>query len=489
MTSRLPLAAVDLAAAVHDDPCLQDLARRAQDLQGDLLLVGGAPRDMLLGRTPRDLDFILAAPAEIAEAFMNELARDLKGRLVVLGRDWKNERRLVTPSGEMDFVLVERDGLPAEMARRDFTMNAIAVRLPSGTIHDPLEGRRDLAAGLLRQAGPTNLEADPVRTLRAVRLLADGVAGRVETQTRAALCRAAPGLASSAAERIGSELDRIAATTRFAASLVLMQRWGILEAILPVAQTLVGVKQNGYHHLDCWRHTVAAVRQVDQIEKLAAQLAEASVDPPSLPVGEDLLVLKYAALCHDLGKPATCSTGEDGRVHFYGHEKVSLDGTDTLADRCRFSRRRTRRIRSLVRHHLRPGALGAAASEKALRRLVNAAGEDLDLLLFLAQADTGAARGESHPARQADLETTCRRLRQIRATAGQELMAPRPLLNGRAVMRLTGLRPGTTLGRLLAALVRLQVEGEVTSRRQAEKAVLRLAGKDSGQLSDPGADA
>jgi tRNA nucleotidyltransferase/poly(A) polymerase len=487
--SRPPLVAVDFAEALRRDPCLRDLSRRAADLAGDLLLVGGAPRDLLLGRSPRDLDFILAASDQDAQVFLENFTRDHQGHLIVLGRGWENERRVVTASGELDFVVIARDGLPAEMSRRDFTMNAIAVRLPSGEVHDPLQGRRDLAAGLLRQAGPETLQEDPLRALRAVRLLAAGVAGRVEPQTRAALCRAAPGLAACAAERIGAELDRIAATRRFGSGLVLMQRWGLLDAVLPMATLLVGVVQNGFHHLDCWRHTVAAVWQVDHLERLAGRLAVPGLDPVPLPTGEDLLVLKYAALCHDLGKPATCTTGEDGRVHFYGHEKVSLDGTDALAERCRFSRRRTRRVRSLVRHHLRPGALGPKPSEKALRRLVNAAGEDLDLLLFLALADTEAARGEALATRQADLESTCRLLRQTCATAGDQLLAPRPLLNGRTVMRLTGLRPGPSLGRVISALVRLQVEGEVTSRRQAEKAVRRLARTAGGASRDPSGDA
>jgi tRNA nucleotidyltransferase/poly(A) polymerase len=480
------LATVDFSAAIAADPLLRNLAARAGDLAGRILLVGGAPRDMFLERIPRDLDFILAAPLGTAEKFLDLLRSGLKGRLLTFDRKGVRERRLVAASRELDFVLVEPEGLEAEIRRRDFTLNALAVELPDGSLHDLCGGLADLSAGLLRQVSATAFREDPLRTLRAVRLLADGVAWRLDPPTRRQLQDAAAGLATCAGERIAVEMDRLAASSHFAAGLALMQRWGLLAAVAPEAAALAGVTQNAYHHLDCWRHTLAAVAGTDRLASLAALLAEEDTNPLALPAGEDLLVLKYAVFCHDMGKPATRSTGADGRVHFYAHEKESVQRVRAMAARWRFSRARTRRIGALVRHHLRPGALGPGATEKAMRRLIHAAGTDLDLLLLLALADNDATRSTDHPDRQARLESFCRRVRRVAQQAGEELLAPRPLLNGRAIMRLTGLAPGPRLGSIVTGLMRLQVEGEVTSRRQAESAVRRLAARlEEAGLQDP----
>ncbi len=462
---------------------LRKLAARAKDLPGKILLVGGAPRDLFLERVPRDLDFIVAADVGAAENLLEAFRSDLDGRLLTFDRKGVRERRLVAATRELDFVLVGPQNLEAEIRRRDFTLNALTVELPHGTLHDPCGGLADLRAGLLRQVSANAFSEDPLRTLRAVRLLAEGVAWRLDPPTRQALKRAATGLATCAGERIAMEMDRLAASSHFAGSLALLQRWGLLAAVVPEALTLPGVTQNEYHHLDCWRHTLAAVARTDQIASLAAPLTDEEEGPLALPAGEDLLVLKYAVFCHDLGKPATRSTGADGRVHFYVHEKVSVQQMRDMAARLRFSRVRTRRIGGLVRHHLRPGALGPGATEKAMRRLIHAAGADLDLLLLLSLADNDATRGINHPARQADLEVFCRRLRLVAKQAGEELLAPRPLLNGRAIMRLTGLAAGPRLGSVVNGLVRLQVEGEVTTRRQAETAVRRLAAR--AEENDP----
>jgi len=463
------LAAVDFAAVIAADSLLRDLAVRAGSLPGKILLVGGAPRDLFLGRLPRDLDFILAAPLTAAESFLAKFSSDLDGRLLTFDRKGVRERRLVVAGREMDFVLVEHEHLEAEIRRRDFTLNAMTVELPGGSLYDPCGGLADLGAGLLRQVSATAFKEDPLRTLRAIRLLAEGVARRMDTPTRHALQGAAAGLSTCSGERIAMEMDRLASSDHFAGSLALMQRWGLLAAVSPEAVSLAGVTQNEYHHLDCWRHTLAAVAQTDRLAALAASLST------PLPTGEDLLVLKYAVFCHDMGKPDTRSTGPDGRVHFYKHELVSVQKVSDMAARWRFSRRRVRRISALVRNHLRPGALSPQASEKAMRRLIHAAGSDLDLLLLLSLADNDATRGMDHPDRQAGLATFSRRLRRLRAEAGEELLAPRPLLNGRAIMRLTGLTAGPRLGSVVSGLVRLQVEGDVTTRRQAEHAVRRLA--------------
>ncbi|MFQ5671033.1 MAG: HD domain-containing protein [Acidobacteriota bacterium] len=468
------LADLDFHAVIRADPVLADLAREARTTSIDLLLVGGAVRDLFLGRTPEDLDFVLVADSQPARDFLTGRARAYGTRLLVFDRKGIRERRLPLPGRELDFVIVPPGRLEPELARRDFTVNTLAVRLPGGMLLDRFQAREDLRRGILRQVGPDGFLHDPLRALRAVRLLAWRTVHRIEAETAAELRRRARGLASCAAERIGKEMDRIAGSNRFAFALRTMGDLGLLEPLLPEAIPMFGVTQNAFHHLDCWEHTLAAVDLADDLSTLAAPLDQDGLPPFPLPGGEDLLVLKYGLLMHDLGKPATRSIDGAGRVHFYGHEKVSVKLARGVARRWCFSRRRMDRVATLIRNHLRPGALGGQATEKALRRLIHDLDGELDLLLLLSLADTGATRGQDDQARRAGQIAVGHRLRSLWARLGDELTRPRLLLDGHEVMHLLGLPPGRQVGRILAALERLQVEGRVIRRDQAVVAIRRL---------------
>jgi poly(A) polymerase len=468
------LEAVDFLAAVRGDPILAELAARAAEWEVDIHLVGGAVRNRLLGRRARDDDFVLLAPGEAGDAFLEGLAAHRGAKLLRFEKKAVRERRLALPARHLDFVLAGPGTLSAELSRRDFTFNALAVSLADGRIRDPFDGARDLAAGIVRQVSPGCFIHDPLRALRAVRFLADGTANRLDGSTREALQRAGGGLASCASERIRDELDLLAGTERFGVSLETLRRLGLLEAVAPEATNLAGVSQNRYHHLDCWQHTVAAVELADRPAGLAVPLRGDGLPEVPPPRDEDLLVLKYAVLFHDLGKPETRTVDEAGEVHFYQHEKVSVQKGGSLAKRWRFPHRRLHRVALLVRHHLRPGALGAGAGEKALRRLIHSAGTDLDLLLLLSLADLGATCGDDYQRRRRDLVTVCRRLRKISIAVGEELVQPRPLLGGHEIMELLGLPPGPEVGAILDELLLLQVEGVVTGREEAVAAVRQI---------------
>ncbi len=448
------LRPVDFAAVVRADPILEELQARAMAAGLEPYLVGGAVRDRLLGRRTRDLDFVLAAEEAAAEAFLAAFAAGRGARVLPFDRRGVRERRVPLPDGEVDVVLAPASGLAAELARRDFTFNAVAVSLASGEVLDLFHGRRDLAGGVVRQITPECFPHDPLRALRAARFLAEGVATHLTSDTEADLRRHVAGLARCAGERVGAEMDRLALSGQLAAALENLDRWGVLPVIAPEVAALAGVTQNRYHHLDAWRHTLEA---------------------DALPAGEDLLVLRFAVLGHDLGKADTRTVDEAGDVHFYGHEHVSVVKAAALQRRWRHSRQRMQRVAALIRLHLRPGALDPAAGERAWRRLVHAAGADLDLLALLSLADTGATRGDGHEARAASLRAGVGRLRALAERLGEELIRPRPLLGGREVMALTGLPPGPRVGALLERLLELQVDGTIRTRQEALDALPRLA--------------
>ncbi len=466
------LRPVDFAAVVRADPILEELQARAMAAGLEPYLVGGAVRDRLLGRRTRDLDFVLAAEEAAAEAFLAAFAAGRGARVLPFDRRGVRERRVPLPDGEVDVVLAPASGLAAELARRDFTFNAVAVSLASGEVLDLFHGRRDLAGGVVRQITPECFPHDPLRALRAARFLAEGVATHLTSDTEADLRRHVAGLARCAGERVGAEMDRLALSGQLAAALENLDRWGALPVIAPEVAALAGVTQNRYHHLDAWRHTLEAVALADDLPRLAAA---GGLEADALPAGEDLLVLRFAVLGHDLGKADTRTVDEAGDVHFYGHEHVSVVKAAALQRRWRHSRQRMQRVAALIRLHLRPGALDPAAGERAWRRLVHAAGADLDLLALLSLADTGATRGDGHEARAASLRAGVGRLRALAERLGEEFIRPRPLLGGREVMALTGLPPGPRVGALLERLLELQVDGTIRTRQEALDALPRLA--------------
>jgi tRNA nucleotidyltransferase/poly(A) polymerase len=477
------LEKVDFRAAIQGDPLLADLAARAGRCGVHILLVGGAVRDRLLGRPVRDHDFVLQAPLSAGEEFLEGLAAARQGRLLRFDKRGVRERRLVLAGRTLDFVLTGPERLEDELSRRDFTFNAVTVSLTDGSLRDPHGGREDLAAGVLRQISPGCFTHDPLRSLRAVRFLAEGTATRLDSETRASLRRTASAVGSCAAERIRGELDLLAATPRFGASLETMREFGLLEALAPDAANLAGVTQNRFHHLDCWQHTVAAVGQADDPAALGAPLEGNGLPEIPTTAGEDLLVLKFALLFHDLGKPETRSLDKAGAVHFYGHESVSAHKAGKIARRWAFPQRRLHRVVGLIRHHLRPGALDAAAGERAFRRLVHAAGPDLELLLLHSLADVAATRGHDFDSRWDGMVMTCRKLRELFIRLGQELTRPRPYLDGHEVMELLDLPPGPELGAVLDELLLMQVEGRVADREEALAAVRRIARRRAGDRS------
>ena len=265
------LRRVDWPALVRAETLLTDLSEAAMTGGVELALVGGAVRDLLLGRAPRDFDFILAGSEATTEGWLAAWAARQGTRPVAFDKRGVRERRVALPGRDLDFVLVPPGGMETDLERRDFTLNALAVRLPGGALLDPTGGLADLTAGRLRRAGREAFADDPLRALRAVRLLAEGIATQVEDETLTALRGAAAGLSRTSGERIRGELDRMAATVAWAAALRRLHDWGCLAVIAPECAALAGVTQNAWHHLDVWEHTLATLEGVDRPEALAAR--------------------------------------------------------------------------------------------------------------------------------------------------------------------------------------------------------------------------
>lgn len=440
-------------SAAREDPAFALLRRAAAELGVRAWAVGGYVRDTLLGRPHPDLDVVVEGgrALELAERFA-ELAGvrppvlfprfgtaqvSWDGRLVEFA-----SARAESYAPDSRKPVVRPAPIEDDLARRDFTVNAMLLDL-EGRLIDPLGGLADLERRLLRTPrDPSSTFADdPLRMLRAVRFAAQlgfQLDPSLLPAMRAQRERARPPVLS--AERIHDELVKMLLSERPRLALELLDEGGLLEVLLPEVHACHGVVQGGWHTHDVFGHTLLAV------EKAPADL-----------------VVRLAALLHDIGKPVTAAP--DGS--FIGHERVGAEMARTVLVRLRFSNEVVERVSALVRLHLRPVFYEPSEwKDSAVRRLAREAGDLLWDLMALARADV-AASAYPHPEKLDHLEM---RLRTVLAEQPSRLRLP---VSGRDIMRVRGIPPGPEVGRLKERLQELVLEGELPPERSAVLDYLR----------------
>ena len=332
-------------------------AARALFAGAEAWIVGGAVRDRLLGRATTDLD--LALPAEPKDA-ARALARATGGAAFRLSGAF-GAWRVVGDGGawHIDLVVLRDGDIRADLAARDFTLNAMAEPLAGGELLDPHGGRADLEARRLRMVTPRALADDPLRALRAVRLAVE-LDLTIEPDTAAAMGREAPGLQRVAAERIFGEFKQVISSHAVRTGLQLMDAHGLTAQVVPELLALRGVEQNVFHHLDVYDHTLAVIDQVVAIERdpFAAGLGEHAEPVAELlrePLADELTrgeAMRIAALLHDAAKPWTRSELPDGRIGFPGHDRGGAQVARTVLRRLRASERLTAYVAALLREPL-----------------------------------------------------------------------------------------------------------------------------------------
>ena len=431
---------------VDEDALLGLLKQAAGDLHARAWIVGGYVRDKLFGRPHLDLDLVV----EDGDAL--ELARRF-AELAHVGPPVTFERfgtaQVTLPGRLVEFVgaraesyapdsrkpEVRRATLEEDLRRRDFTVNTLLMDL-DGNVHDPLGGRADLEARLLRTpADPTQTFADdPLRMLRAIRFAAElgfTLAPDLLPAMRRLRGRLAPPVIS--VERIADELRKMLASERPKVALELLDQGELLGVVLPEIAATKGVAQTGYHTHDVFGHTLLTV----------------AATPPDL-------LLRVAALFHDSGKPATAK----GDGTFLGHEEVGAEIAKAALERLRFAQREIEVVVGLVQLHLRPVFYRSEWTDGAVRRLMRDAGPLLDRLMALARADI-AASAYPEPQKLDELQA---RLDAVRAEKPSRL---EPLISGDDIMRLRGIRPGPEVGRIKQKLEELVIDGELPPDREA----------------------
>jgi tRNA nucleotidyltransferase (CCA-adding enzyme) len=461
----------------------QEIEDYVRSLGLDAYLVGGAVRDELLGLDSKDADFLV--PHLDVDGLKRALAphgrvEDLvvAGRLVGVRLHPRDRRlRTLVPAGielappraerstgpgRHDFEIVADPSIPVEedMRRRDFTINAMARRLETGELVDPLGGRRDLEARVLRTVSPRSFREDPLRLVRALRFVSQlGV--EPDAELLAQMREEAPSVKLVSGERIGGglsadgrgELSKLLLGAEPARALRLARDTGVLVELLPEFGPAIGFDQESrYHDLTVDEHTFAVVQ--------AAAGAGFALE------------VRLAALFHDLGKPLVAWRGQDGRLHYYakpghaerGHDQVGAELAAGALTRLRYPTALRRTVVRVVRRHMFQAGRG---DERRARRFLRKHGSELAfLLLDHKQADLLGKRGsDGEPPPFEELD----RLAAFREVVARERRSPHRLadlaVDGSDLIEL-GIPPGPRLGRVLEELLDEVVEEPALNTRE-----------------------
>jgi tRNA nucleotidyltransferase/poly(A) polymerase len=475
-------------------------------------LVGGAVRDMLLGRDGHDLDF--AVPGR-TRGLAGRVADALGGAMFVLDSERDTTRVILDLPGQkyrlLDFASFRAGDLEGDLRARDFSINAMAMELDAGVegrLIDPCGGKDDLLEKRIRACTPHSLADDPARVLRAVRL-AVALGFRIESETLRQVRAAAVLLAGISPERQRDELVRILESDRTSLTVRLLEKVGSLEFVLPELKPLAGLAQPEPHVLDAWEHTLEVVDRLESLlgtlageyheagasglvlgsavlwlgryrEQFAQHLAEEFPNHRSLTA-----LLKFSALYHDSGKASTGKIYQDGKLHFYGHEEHSQRMATGRARSLAFSNLEVDRIGLIIRGHMRVHVLSDAASPpspRAIYRFFRDTGDGgVDICLH-SLADMWATYGYTLPQERWLKELqTCRSLLEGRWEKTEKIVKPPRLVDGSDLMRAFKIQPGRLIGELLEAIREAQAAGEVHTRDEALAfALKRIEGANGG---------
>ncbi|MEX2983210.1 CCA tRNA nucleotidyltransferase [Streptomyces sp. C36] len=445
-------------------PVADDLARRFQAAGFTLALVGGSVRDALLGRLGNDLDFTTDARPEDVLKIVRPWADAVWEVGIAFGTvgcrksDFDIE---VTTYRSEAYDRTSRkpevsygDSIEEDLVRRDFTVNAMAVALPEKEFIDPHNGLEDLAARVLRTPGTPeeSFSDDPLRMMRAARFAAQ-LDFTVAPEVITAMTEMSDRLEIVSAERVRDELNKLILSSHPREGLKLLVDTGLARLVMPELPALRLERDEHHRHKDVYEHTLTVLEQAMDLEEN----------------GPDL-VLRLAALLHDIGKPKTRRFEKDGRVSFHHHEVVGAKMTKARMTKLKYSNDLVKDVSKLVELHLRFHGYGTGEwTDSAVRRYVRDSGPLLDRLHKLTRSDctTRNKRKANALSRAYDgLEERIARLQEQ-----EELDAIRPDLDGNEIMEILGIGPGPEIGKAYRQMLELRLEHGPMEREAAVAAL------------------
>ncbi len=499
---------MDPAQLIDVDPAADALAELFTAAGHHLYLVGGPVRDALLGRAGDDLDFTTDARPDVVLALMSKAGANTWTTGIdygTVGVQFRGRQCEITTFRADRYDRVSRnplveygDNLHDDLLRRDFTMNAMALSLPERTFHDPFGGLADLARGLIRTPAPAmeSFADDPLRLLRAVRFVAqlDGINGvpmDVDADVLAAMTALAPELGRITAERVQAELNKLLLGLNPHAGLMLLVESGLADVVLPELPALKMAADEHGQHKDVYAHTLQVLDQAIELEEPAfvhddsnphaADRADRANRAGSTTVrvdgGGPDLVLRWAALLHDVGKPKTRQFEPGGRVSFHHHEVVGAKMARKRLTALKCSKDLIDDVSRLVFLHLRFYGYGDGEwTDAAVRRYVTDAGPLLDRLNKLVRSDCTTRNRRKAAQLASNYASLVTRIAALREQ--EELDAIRPDLDGNAIMVILGVPAGPVVGKAYKFLLERRMERGPVSPEVAEAELRTWAATD-----------
>ena len=470
LSSDLSQAAAALLRA-NTSPTVAELGELFTTAGHELALVGGPVRDVFLGGRPKDLDLTTDATPERVLKITRQWADKTWTVGIEFGTVGLRKRDEIFEITTYRSEAYDRSSrkpevrygtsLVADLERRDFTINAMAARLPSFELVDPFGGLEALQEKVIRTPGrpEDSFSDDPLRILRAARFsarLGFTVADDVQLSMRAMASR----LTIVSAERITDELSKLMLTAVPEAGLDLLVRTGVAEVVLPELPALRMEVDEHHRHKDVYTHSLMGLRRAIDLE-------------PRYGLGPDL-VLRLAALLHDIGKPATRSLLPGGKVAFHHHEVKGAKMARKRLTELRFPREVINDVSKLVELHLRFHGYGDGEwTDSAVRRYVRDAGDQLTRLHVLTRADCTTRNARKAARLAAAYDALEARIEVLREE--EELDKIRPELDGEEIMRILGLTPGPLVGKAWNYMLELRLSAGMLGQERATAELLAWA--------------
>ena len=465
---------------------------------GSAYVVGGAVRDSILGRPGGDVDVAVDGdPVAIGAG----LAKALGWHSVPLD-DQRGFLRIAPPGGAgLHIDITPLSGsIDEDLERRDFSIGAMAFPLTGidvpgevDDLIDPHDGRRDLERGVVRALSPQVFSDDPVRLMRAQRLVAQ-LGFTIEEHTADVIKGRAGLIATVSPERAREELFKILEADDATASLRSLDSLGLLCALIPELEQARGVEQPKEHHWDVLEHCLEAAGQVQQVLGQSTEPGSHLAMVPRFDAMDEYFdeivsdghgrkaLTVLCGLLHDIGKPAAKTTEESGRIRFLGHHSDGATIAEGVVRRLRLSSRGTALIKTMVEHHLRPWQMaepGKLPTARAIYRYYRDVGDAATATLYLNLADYLAARGPELEVE--DWSEHCRVTDHIlQGRSSMPEAARPPLLDGYEIMDEFSLSPGARIGVLLELVREAEASGEISTKQDAVLLVKSRLGNGGG---------
>ena len=469
-------SAIESITRLSTSPSVSRLAKAFADAGYELALVGGPVRDAFLGHDVHDLDFTTnARPDDILRIVepISEAQWDIGRDFGTIGAQIAGEKVEITTYRADQYDGKTRkpevafgNSLEEDLIRRDFRVNAMAVRLPQLILVDPSGGVEDLQAKILRapKSAEVSFTEDPLRMMRAARF-ASQLGFHPDEETEWAMTEFAGAIENISAERVNEELCKLLQTDHPRAGIELLVSTGIAAIVLPEIPALRLEVDEHHHHKDVYEHSLTVLEQAIDLEKERNPGEPADV------------TLRLAALLHDIGKPATRQLEPGGAVSFHHHDLVGAKLATKRMKALRFDKETTQNVARLIELHLRFfGYSDAAWSDSAVRRYARDAGDLLDRLHILTRADV-TTRNKRKADRLAfaydDLE---QRIAEL--SKAEELAAIRPDLNGEEIMEILSIPAGREVGEAYNYLLNVRLdEGPLGAQVARERLLLWWANR------------